>query len=148
MDTLIEASELLCRHIIDNPDIPDDVRDHANAIQFQLSEMLCYPSRAERQQPVRLIPYGFRIPQYFSELVDEFVLDLYGEEPTDIRSIRVMLARQSAKVVDDMLYSVDFRLQNLEVLNELLAHMKADADDDDEIDDYTIELGYNHAAQK
>jgi hypothetical protein len=153
-DTLNEASDLLCRYVIDNDELPDEVREQANFVQFALSEIACYqPASAEGEREIRLVPIGFKWAQFYTHMVDEFVLDLYGEEPTDIRSIRVLLARQSAVVVDDMLYSTDFRLQNLDTLNEILASMKREAAEaegdaeagDDEIPNETIELGYNAA---
>jgi hypothetical protein len=53
-----------------------------------------------------------------------------GEEPTDIRAIRVMLARKFAAYADNMLFSTDFRLQSLDELNAIVGHMKADADEE------------------
>jgi hypothetical protein len=127
-------------HLMDDESQPDEVRDKAALMQYWLSEVLCYQDHsAEGERSLRLVPVGFKWPQFYTQMVDELVLDLYGSvEPTDIRSVRIMLARQAAAIVDDMLYSTDFRLEAYEVLNEILDSTRQSADEeragDDEIE--------------
>jgi hypothetical protein len=151
-DMLNDCSKLVC-HLMDDESQPDEVRDKAALMQYWLSEVLCYQNHsAEGERSLRLVPVGFKWPQFYTQMVDELVLDLYGSvEPTDIRSIRIMLARQAAAIVDDMLYSTDFRLEAYEALNEIVDGMKESAEEDDdendEIPDKTTEYvkGYNAA---
>jgi hypothetical protein len=77
-DMLNEASELVC-HLIDDESQPDEVRDKAATMQYWLSEVLCYQDHsAEGERSLRVVPIGFKWPNFYSDMADELVLDLYG----------------------------------------------------------------------
>lgn len=72
------------------------------------------------ERRTRDVPSGFAQRRFYTDMVDQFVLDVYGGEPDGLESLSVMLARHAAKSVDDWQQSTDFRLEELESLTYLL----------------------------
>lgn len=129
-DDLTRATQLAYA-VIDDDSQPDELRNAAVDVSFVLSEALCYQFGVEGQREIRLIPIGMKWPQFYSDLVSELLVDL-GEEVCEGMPAHVLMARQIAKYVDDMLFSTDFRLDAYDCLNQILASLKAAADDDDD----------------
>ena len=101
----------------------DQIRDDAYDLFFQLTELLLYqPSGATGRREIRLIPVGFKFAQFYTQMVDELVLDL-GDQIAD-QPVRIALARKLAALVDDMLYSDDCRLDSLHALNQVLVSLR------------------------
>jgi hypothetical protein len=138
-DTLNRISMLLCTTIIDDETQPGQVRDEAAELQFILSEVLAYGFGPKDSDNIRLVPAGFRFPNFYSDMVDELVLDLYGGEPEGVESISVMMARQAAAHADNALFSTDMRLENADCLAEIIASMRQRAADDDADQDAEID---------
>lgn len=123
------VSELLWR-VADDRTQPDEVRDEAHDLAFTIGDLVCY-----RQDlvvdGVGPLPIGFAEPQYYTDMVNQLVFDLYGsEEPDDLRCITIFLARKSAAICDDMLYTREMGMAHYEVLRELVASIQRHADDE------------------
>jgi hypothetical protein len=124
-DFLVRADQLAWS-VIDDDTAPDELRADARDVEFALSEVLCYQSHGvDGERSIRLIPVGFRFPQFYTQMVDEFLIDLPPEVREDMPA-HILMARQAAKYVDDALYSTDFRLDSYDALNMILAAMKAE----------------------
>jgi hypothetical protein len=137
-DTLNRISMLLCCTIIDDPSQPESVRAEAAELQFILSEALAYGFGPKDSENIRLVPVGSKFERFYSEMVEELVLDMFGGEPQGSEAISVMLIRGAAANADNMLYSTDFRLESVDCLNDLIATMRKRVDDD-EVDDAEFE---------
>jgi hypothetical protein len=115
--------------VTDDDTAPEELRADAAAVEFTLSEVLCFQSHAaEGERSIRLVPIGFTWPQFYTQMVEEFVVDL----PPEVREgmpAHVLMARKAAKYTDDALYSTDFRLDSYDALNTILAALKAEVED-------------------
>jgi hypothetical protein len=106
------------------------MRTAASDIEFALSEALCFQSHsADGERSIRLIPVGFRWAQFHTQTVDELLVDL-GEDVVAENPAWVALAKHAAALVDDALYSSDFRLDCYDALSEILARLKPVEGDD------------------
>jgi hypothetical protein len=63
-------------------------------------------------------------------MVDEFLVDV-GEGVVAEQPAWVVLAKHCAALVDNALYSSDFRLDCYDALNQILTRLKPPEDDDD-----------------
>jgi hypothetical protein len=131
-DWLVKAS-LIAGSVIEDEDQPDDLRADAADVEFMLSEVLLHQSHsADGERSIRLLPIGFKWAQFYTQMVDEFVLDLPAEVREDM-PVHILMARMAAKYTDDGLYSSDFRLDAYDALNTILAALKAAAADDEDV---------------
>jgi hypothetical protein len=129
---LVEAYQIACV-VTDDDTKPDELRGAAARVEFRLSEALLHQSHgADGERSIRLIPVGFGWPQFYTQMVDEFILDL-GEDVAAEEPAWVLLAKHWAALTDNALYSSDFRLDCFDVLNEILARLKQAAEDEDEL---------------
>jgi len=130
-DDLVRASQVLGR-VVDDDSQSDELRYDAADIEFLLSEVLCFQSHgADGERSIRLTPIGFGWPQFYGQMVDELLVDL-GEDVVAEQPARVLLAKHAAKLVDDALFSTDFRLDAYDALNQIPAGLKQAAEDDDD----------------
>jgi hypothetical protein len=129
-ESLVKADELAWA-VIDDASAPDELLTDARDVEFALSEALCYQSHGVDECSIRLIPIGFKFPQFYTELVDKQLVDL-GEDVVAENPARVAIAKHAAKLVDDALFSADFRLDAYDALNQILAGLKRAAEEDDD----------------
>ncbi len=137
-EALVRAS-FVAAAVVDDDSQPDELRCDAKDVEFWLSEILLhrphgYGADGKRERLIRLLPIGFRWPQHYTQMVDEFLLDL----PTEVREdmpAHALMARLAAKYVDDGLLSSDFRLDAYDCLNQILAALKREAQDDDDAEE-------------
>jgi hypothetical protein len=119
-DTLVKADQLLWG-VIDDDTKTDELRTDARDVEFALSEALCYQDHsADGERSIRLVPIGFKWPQHYTTMVGEFLVDV-GEDVCAAQPAWVVLAKHCAALVDDALYSADFRLDCYDALNTILA---------------------------
>jgi hypothetical protein len=131
-DTLVKASQVAA-HVVDDAGQSDEMRDAAYFVEFCLSEALLHQSHsADGERSIRLLPIMFGWPNAYSDMVDELLLDL-GEDVVAENPARVAIAKHAARLVDDALYSSDFRMDAYDALNEILAGLKAEAEVDEEV---------------
>jgi hypothetical protein len=115
-DDLTEVSfQLLPSVEAGDPVVTDLFRD--------ISRILCYGEPGGGQS-IRLIPMAFRIDNYYRDMVDEFVVDLGGEQVENGHPVYCLLARLSAGLVDGKAFSDDFRLDSLDALGQVLGGLK------------------------
>ncbi len=134
---LLHSVSVLLWGRVDDPSLPDAVRDEAYSLAWAIGDIVCYRQDLVVHGIGRL-PTGFETANYYTDFVNQLVYDLYGsEEPNDFRRITIMLARTCATCCDDMLYTREFAYENYEVLVELVDSIRrhANDDDDDEIAD-------------
>jgi hypothetical protein len=120
---LVRCAQLL-QFVIDDPASRDDVREAAAEAFSDLNCALVY----EKTGRVALVPYGFRVKGFYTDMVAEFLLDL-GEEVVAYEAVRVEMAKLAAAHVDNTEYNLDFRLDCLDALSEILASLKRCADE-------------------
>jgi hypothetical protein len=123
----IESCAFLAMAMEDETGISTDAAD----LYHELSNLLLYQSPgADGTRSIRLIPVSFRWPHFYRDMVAELLTDL-GEDAVSDESGRVALVKHAAELTDCDLYSADFRLSCLDVLNELLDGLKRAAEDDE-----------------
>ncbi len=136
--TVIASRELLTRAaslacvVIDDETKSDEIRDDAQLQLYWLTEVLCYWGKSPDGGALRLLPFGFSVPQFYGDMVNELVLDLGGEQVETEFPASVLIVRQVAAMVDNMLYSNDFRLEALDCLGVVVDSLRRVAADDDE----------------
>jgi hypothetical protein len=132
-DTMTEAA-FLCIRTIDDPATPDDVREHARNVFSDLNFWLAFSDARSYpgERTIRMVPIGMHWPGFYAEMVEELLIDL-GPKVVDDQPARVALARHTAKLVDEQGFSTDYRLDSLDALNEVLASLKAAADEAEEL---------------
>jgi hypothetical protein len=159
----LERLSWFALHVMEDDSQSTSLRDEAHDLLFILNEIMCHRFDLGLERVV--LPAGCAEFQYYTEFVNDLVIDLYGsDEPQDFRSVTILLARRAAEYVDDALYTNAFRMECYEVLVELVDAIRqqaADAgtgtesidsvpeqdyvDDDGTDDDTTaFERGYNY----
>jgi hypothetical protein len=129
-EDLTKAYQTACA-VTDDDTQPDELRAAAADVQFRLSEVLLYQNHgADGERSIRLVPVGFGWPQHYTAMVDEYLIDL-GEEVREAMPVHVLMAKQAAALVDNALYSADFRLDAYDALNVILAGFKRAVEDDE-----------------
>ena len=137
-DDLVKAS-FIAAAVVDDDTQPDELRDDAQLVEFRLSEVLLHQSHAaEGERSIRRLPVGFRWPQFYTQMVEEYILDLPAEVREDMPA-HLLMARKAAKYCDNALYSSDFRLDSYDALNTILAALKSAAEDQDAEDEELVE---------
>lgn len=128
---LNEVSKLLW-HIAEDDRQSDDIAAEAHDLAWDIGDTLVYRQDLVIDGIGRM-PTGFETGNYYTNYVENLVTDLYGsEEPTDLRSLTIMLARATARDCDAWLVTKEFAYQNYEVLIELVDSIRRHAADDDE----------------
>lgn len=105
--TLQRAAEV-ADGIAHDESLPDEVRDKAYDVYWEMSEVLCYVGKPADGE-IRMVPASFGVPEYYSKLIVELELEL-GPEAVMDNVGRFALARHCAKLVDNALYTIDFVL--------------------------------------
>jgi hypothetical protein len=128
-ETMTEAA-FVCHAVIENPDTPEDMREHALNVFSDVNFWLAFSDArgCPTDRTIRMLPIGFKWPGFFTDMVE--VLLIYSPRNViDERSGQVALARWAAKEIDDEGYSSDWRLDMYDALNKVVASLKAAADD-------------------
>ncbi len=131
-ELLTRADSLACS-VVDDDTLSDDSRDDAEGLHFAISELLLHWGH-NPDQSVRLIPMGFELPQFYTQMAEKLLADLGGEHIEAQCPAYVAMARRS-RLVDNALYSDDFRVDALSSLNEVLACLNRRLADEDDTTD-------------
>lgn len=149
----VERDELhrdcsLALSVISCPDTPKWLRDKAWETAEETGWWLTWGGGCG-PRAIRLVPVLMHWQGAYQEYCAEFLMDM----PDSVKAkypLDVILAEKCAKAADTQGFSMDCRLESLEILNRTLGRLKDHADDDDdndnEIEDDTIQLGYNQHA--
>jgi hypothetical protein len=124
----VESCAFLAMARENEPGIGPDAAD----LYDELSDLLLYQPHGVAGREIRLIPASFKWPCFYRDMIAELLLDL-GDAVSD-QPVLVALAKHAAELVDNDLYSFDFRASCLDVLNELVAALKAEADGEVEVE--------------
>ncbi|MGO9284828.1 MAG: hypothetical protein ACLP75_18080 [Mycobacterium sp.] len=130
-ELLTQAASLACS-VIDDETKPDAVRDDAAMQLFQLTELLCFWGKPGDGGAMRLVPTAFAWAEFYGDMVNELVSDLGGERVEREFPASVLIVRQVAAMVDNMLYSNDFRLEALDCLGVVIDSLRRVVASDDE----------------
>ncbi|HTX94342.1 MAG TPA: hypothetical protein VME67_05580 [Mycobacterium sp.] len=111
-------------------DVPDWLQAMAKEVANAMGFWLTWGGGAGPRPLVRMVPVLMRDPwgYAYQEMTDEFMLDL-PEEVKAACPADALLARRAAEACDTQGFSMDCRLECLEVLNKTLARLKNYADD-------------------
>lgn len=93
----------------DNDNRPDSIRADAERMYQELSDYLLYHDGIDGKQ-VRLVPLGFRVKNFYRDIVVAELLSRLPELESD-QPVRVQMARQVAGICDSEFYSTDFRIE-------------------------------------
>jgi hypothetical protein len=118
-DDLVEYLKVSAA-VIDNPQRPDWFRADAREFYDQCSRAMLYENDPARR--VRLKPMSFHVRGFYASMVVELLDRL--PELKDEQPIRVQMARQSAELVDNRDYSIDYRLDALKSLKAVLESLE------------------------
>lgn len=95
----------------------DWLRADAQEFYDQCSHAILYCN--DRSKRYRFHPIAFRVKGFYARMVFE-TLERLGEQVLAEQPVRVQMARQSADLVDNTEYSIDFRLDALNALGAVL----------------------------
>ena len=125
-----ELAQILWAHI-DNPNTPDAEREAAQLAVEKCSVVLKFMNDPRKQ--IRVVPVGFAVRDFYVvgvqnllERLPQWVWDEFGTKAY------AQMATTLAPLVDNQTYSTDFRLENLEVLQETIRRLEEIASDDEE----------------
>lgn len=129
--------------VISQPDTPGWLRQMAWETYEETAWWLTWGEGREAHA-VRLVPLLMHWDGAYQEMTAEFLLDL----PDNVKAkypADVLLAENAAKAADTQGFSIDCRLECLDVLHRILARLKDHADDEspageDDIDYESIEF--------
>lgn len=129
-EDLVRTAQL-CYRIMADATADAETRELARQVNDAVGWTICYDNLLAGGTGFPVEPWGMAWPEYYEiEVVDPFVAAL-PESVRDMDVCRVLIAsaRKAAQHVDRQGFSLGFRLENFDVLNETLAQLKRLADE-------------------
>jgi hypothetical protein len=130
----VESCAFLAMAIADDPSEGEQIRADCRDLLAELCELLLHQQPGLAGREIRLKPVGMTWPRFYPDMTEEYLLDL-GEDVVAENPMWVVLAKHFAALCDNDSFSVDYRCASLEALNEVLAALKAAAEDEGDDDD-------------
>jgi hypothetical protein len=98
-------------------ELPEFLGNDKNWAFARASDILTHQEHgAGGKRSIRLIPVSFKIIGFHKDMVEEFILDLGGEQVEADHPVFCVLARHAAKLADSS-YSFDFRWDSRQALD-------------------------------
>jgi hypothetical protein len=120
----VQEAALAACTVIDDPEQPEMMRLRARKKFEEWNEILCHQTPdADGERSCRLVPVGMRWRNFYTDMVEELLLDL-GDEVTQQNPAYVVMGRLAARLVDNRSYATDFRLDALDALHQLIGSLK------------------------
>jgi hypothetical protein len=113
---VLEAA-VIAAAVADNENRPDWQRVEAEQVYRELADQLLHTDDPEKR--VRLVPLGFRIRNFYRDVVVRELLDRLPELESE-QPCQVLMARQAAEICDCDSYSKDFRIESWKALEAVL----------------------------
>jgi hypothetical protein len=113
---VLEWARVACA-VIDNEARPESVRREAQQVFDDCSHDLLYTNGPEKR--FRFYPLAFRVKGFYRSMVDD-LMSCLPDAAKAANPVQVHLAGLAADLADNQSFSVDYRIEALDALREVL----------------------------